>query len=360
MKKLFARVITLNHYYRSSDKEYRQICFNNAVLMLMAFIFSLFSVINTQVVYLPVVALVDFVGLVLALGLYLFFYKTKNYKVTSYGTVILLMLILLAYLTAKGHSDYALIWTASLPLLAYFLLGWRKGMAISVFFYGVIFLSAYLQIPSWRSPGFDLNTGLNVVLASVSLMIAVTYYEFTRQSAYADLEASQQALEILHVTDQLTQVSNRIALDRYFGEQIGLVTSGLSLQGNLGILLMDVDLFKHVNDTYGHMTGDHVLSEIARILASSCRKNDLIGRWGGEEFLVICPNTDAEESKEMAERMRKLVEGHRFGDMSFTITISIGVTTYRSGDTVESMMKRADVALYQAKSKGRNQWVYHA
>lgn len=359
VRRILTKFITLNGFFKPSDPEYRQVCFNNAVLLLMALIFSIFTVINTVVTLMPTVALVDFVGFIVAIGLYGRFYKTKHYVSTANGTVGLLMMILIAYLTARGHRSYALIWTATLPLLAYFLLGWKKGMAISLIFYAVIGLSGVFQIPSWQAPGFDLNVGLNVVLSSVSLLVAVTYYEFTRQSAYDALAASQKALEKLHVTDQLTQVNNRIALDRYFAQQLDVVKALEGPLGHLGILLIDVDHFKHVNDTYGHITGDHVLFEIARVLSENCRMHDLIGRWGGEEFLIICPNTEVKALKDIAERLRLTVSCHVFEGVSLPISISLGLTTYVKGDTVEAMMRRADLALYRAKDAGRNQWVYH-
>jgi diguanylate cyclase (GGDEF)-like protein len=364
MKTLLYRLVTLNYFYKPNHEYYRQICFNNVVLLLMSFVFLFFTLINTFVIHNPLVALVDFIGFLFSIGLYTYFFKTKNYAYTVQGTVLILIIMLLVYLSVRGHQSYALIWMSTLPLLAYFLLGWKKGMTMSFLFYFVVFLSAINKTAPWLYPGFDLNAGLNVVLASLSIIVGVTYYEFSRQSAYDALKISQQELEILHVTDQLTQIKNRIALDHYFLGHIELLKDSINPPNSefhdnqLSIILIDVDHFKYVNDTHGHLVGDQVLYKVAQILSSVCRKNDLIGRWGGEEFLVICPQTNLEDALIVAERMRIAVENLTYNIESLKVSISLGIATYQIGDTVEKMMKRADLALYKAKGNGRNQWSY--
>lgn len=117
---------------------------------------------------------------------------------------------------------------------------------------------------------------------------------------------------------------------------------------------MDVDHFKQINDTYGHHVGDSVLVEVAFILKNNLRKTDVVGRWGGEEFIVVCPETQLTNATHLAEKLRNKIEDHQFSDVEKTITASFGVSAYRVDDTVESLIKRVDGALYFSKRNNRN------
>ena len=117
------------------------------------------------------------------------------------------------------------------------------------------------------------------------------------------------------------------------------------------ILFFDIDHFKNINDTYGHEFGDYVLKELGKILKSSFRKSDIVGRWGGEEFIVILPHTTYNDALKIAEKLRRTIENHDFKGKK--VTVSIGITEYK-GD-LEENLKKADEALYEAKNSGRNQ-----
>ena len=122
------------------------------------------------------------------------------------------------------------------------------------------------------------------------------------------------------------------------------------------ILFMDVDHFKRVNDTHGHVAGDAVLRFIARTFIANARPFDLYGRWGGEEFIGIIRNVTSEELAQVGERLRLLIE-HSYvmqGAERIQVTISVGATTVREADTIDTLVKRTDALLYQSKSAGRN------
>lgn len=170
------------------------------------------------------------------------------------------------------------------------------------------------------------------------------------QSRTAELEDKNIKLEKLSVTDSLTQLYNRVKLDEVFTEQ---VHASIRYNTPFSILLCDVDLFKRVNDNFGHLIGDKILAETANILSETIRETDIIGRWGGEEFLVICRETDKENALQLAQRLRIAVESHRFMSNQRQ-TISIGVSSFMPKDSDLSMLARADRALYSAKSSGRN------
>ncbi len=154
-------------------------------------------------------------------------------------------------------------------------------------------------------------------------------------------------------TDALTGLPNRFA----YQERLEQEYERWKRYGSpLSILILDVDHFKRINDTYGHQAGDKALRIIARELSLAIRKTDFIGRYGGEEIVVLLPETDAKAALQAAEKLRKRVEecGFHFREKRVTITVSCGVSEYREGDTPESAFERADQALYEAKKNGRN------
>ncbi|MBU1512404.1 GGDEF domain-containing protein, partial [Myxococcota bacterium] len=127
----------------------------------------------------------------------------------------------------------------------------------------------------------------------------------------------------------------------------------------LSVIMADIDHFKRVNDTYGHLMGDQVLKQVATILSSVLRAGDAVIRYGGEEFLIVLPGVSAERALAIAERARKTIEAteFRFHEISFHTTISMGVAQLRPGESREDLIKRADEALYEAKHAGRNRSV---
>ena len=119
------------------------------------------------------------------------------------------------------------------------------------------------------------------------------------------------------------------------------------------LLMLDIDYFKNVNDTYGHDVGDYVLKELCSTIKNMIRKTDIFGRWGGEEFLLILPNTNKDEAISIATKIRNIIENHKF-DYIPQVTISIGVSVYNEKSRKEIFLKKVDDALYKAKSSGRN------
>ena len=165
-----------------------------------------------------------------------------------------------------------------------------------------------------------------------------------------ELALKNRELERLSSTDRLTGLNNRLRLDEACVQEL---SRAQRYDTPFAVILLDVDKFKSVNDTHGHQVVDRVLMGIATILQQNVRASDILGRWGGEEFLVICPETDGTGGLKLAEHLRGKIEGHLFPHIG-SKTSSLGVSEYRSGDSIESLLARADCALYRAKGKGRN------
>ena len=166
----------------------------------------------------------------------------------------------------------------------------------------------------------------------------------------AQLMEQNLQLERLAVTDQLTGLFNRLRLDHTLEEEH---SRNMRYGTHFCILLLDIDQFKAVNDTYGHQTGDDVLVGIARTLQDVIREVDVAGRWGGEEFLIICRETALEGAMVLAEKLRGAVHA-RVYDRVGKMSASFGVAMFRPGEVLTETIARADAALYRAKQNGRN------
>ena len=178
-----------------------------------------------------------------------------------------------------------------------------------------------------------------------------------RRKRYVDALRNRldQSLE-LAVTDQLTGLHNRRYMLKHFGQHLRRASMG---GAPCSVMICDIDHFKKVNDTFGHDVGDEVLKEFATRMATHIRPNDLGCRFGGEEFVVLMPETEAAKAFHVAERLRASIDGAPFRlkkrDETLAVTISVGVATSQAGEEdVDAILKRADEALYRAKAGGRN------
>ena len=164
----------------------------------------------------------------------------------------------------------------------------------------------------------------------------------------ARLRDEHDRLKRLAVFDKLTGVLNRRGIEES-------LASESARRRDIALLVLDVDHFKRINDTYGHDTGDLVLQRVAAVISENTREKDLVGRWGGEEFLVACIDCAPQHAAIVAEKIRQRIEATFFGSRQhIAVTISTGVTMLRGDDSFPSAFSRADAALYRAKSTGRN------
>lgn len=193
----------------------------------------------------------------------------------------------------------------------------------------------------------------NEMAARIKTQIRRKRYQEALRNSY------QQSISMA-ITDGLTGLYNRHYLNTHLEN---LCKQALNNRKPLSVIILDMDHFKQVNDTHGHDAGDLVLKQLAATMLDLARSSDLVARYGGEEFVLLLPETTIESAKEVAERIRKTVEGYAFiietsSGKTISKTISLGVSTLKlSGDTPAELLKRADLALYEAKNGGRNRVV---
>lgn len=194
-----------------------------------------------------------------------------------------------------------------------------------------------------------IRTALMGAVAAAVGALAITLFCAFPMRAWRRAEARTR---FLAEHDALTGVMNRYAADRLFERERA---RACRYQLPLALVMLDIDHFKQINDTYGHARGDEVLRQLASVLTSRIRASDALVRWGGEEFVIIAPSIDLGAAGQLAEKLRTAVEQADFG-IPERVTISLGVAAHRPNDTLRSLAERADTALYQAKSQGRNRW----
>lgn len=189
----------------------------------------------------------------------------------------------------------------------------------------------------------DYSWVYRIAVLAMIIILIFTYRQF-------ELGKYNKRLLKMATTDPLTGLYNRIRLDEKLAtcHQVYQRT-----QRTYTVMILDLDDFKRINDMYGHLIGDKTLVSFAQIVRENIREMDMIGRWGGEEFMIICPETDGDGAFRVAEKIHELINGYDFAHIH-TLTCSIGISQCRQSDRIEDIVGRADAALYRAKEEGKN------
>jgi len=185
------------------------------------------------------------------------------------------------------------------------------------------------------------------ILASFSFGFLGAYL---LERSYKEVFSTHEQLTQLAVTDKLTGLYNRTKMDELLQD---VLNHNIHSHRKFGLVILDIDHFKEINDTFGHQVGDTILKELGNLITEDLRTTDKVIRWGGEEFMLLYVETDQEEVLELVEKLRLKIAQHQFSS-SVKITASFGLTHYNKGDTIDAIIKRADDALYNAKHNGRN------
>ncbi len=174
------------------------------------------------------------------------------------------------------------------------------------------------------------------------------------QKRTKELKELTRELEVLATTDSLTNIHNRYSIMNMLNIEINRAKRN---NQSLCVIMYDIDFFKNINDKFGHDMGDKILKELSVVVKNSLRFVDILGRYGGEEFLIIMPSTSFEDAKEIAQRTREEVENHKFIN-SIKITISLGLVNLKTDENIDAIFKRLDNLLYDSKHAGRNTICY--
>lgn len=280
-----------------------------------------------------IVAFVDTL-IILALGIFfIFVYKTRKIATAKMVLAIFLAIAIVLAVSIRGQSH--LYWLYPAIIAFYYTLPERSA--------GIICLIAITMIALQISPILSHIDFFTIVMS----LLLTTIFSYTIFSNYRQ---TNEKLALLATIDPLTFSGNRRALNIKLSD---ILADQQRQASDVSLLLLDLDLFKRVNDQHGHAVGDQVLVEVTQVLRSNTRALDTLFRYGGEEFVIVPLKVDLASGMIVAEKLRLLVAQHQYVN-DLKITISIGVAQYRVGETAEAWVARADAALYKAKDAGRN------
>lgn len=327
------------------------------ILGLTGAIYMMMGIVNLLTFSSDIYNILIFIQLFL-IPIYAFFISYLAYKKVTFS-ILETLLFLAPILTALIHAfifsnmtEYSSYQT-ELYLMIFWTLtvsGLRLEKAIiasiCVFIIGEVY--PYLFFDNQGTP-FVLHT----MWMSISILFGIVGGVLIHRSR-KDTFKKELELQRLATVDTLTGLYNRVKFDSILTQEL---SRAKRYNFHIGILMLDIDYFKNVNDAYGHLIGDEILIGIANNVKSSIRSSDYLFRWGGEEFVIICLETDQNDIVTFAEKIRLNVAQQNF-DKVGNKTISIGATMNNYDDTVESIIQRADESLYKAKETGRNKVCY--
>ena len=216
----------------------------------------------------------------------------------------------------------------------------------------VLLSVAIAKLVSILTPGDSVK--FNFALAIIVPSLIAPPFGYIFMSLYFELEKVREEVHGLAITDELTRIFNRRHFMKLANHEL---ERAKRYRHTLSIIIFDIDNFKSVNDNYGHLCGDAVLREISSTCQSILRQCDVFARFGGEEFILLLPETDSASVLKVTNRLCQLVANHvvEYKDAQIQVTISAGVTTFDPAtDTLDNLLNRADQALYQAKRLGKN------
>ncbi len=338
------------HDFNREGLRFRQVQLLQTVLLLLQFYFGLFVILNIVSFDRFLMAFVDAIAFIGITIIQLMLRRSLSLENASKAVIALISIFLVAHVHINKGADYSFIWLTCLPPLAYFLLGSKSATRITIAFFVYIFGYLILDPPTWQS-SFDAKSFANILLAVIMFVLLIRHYEDARIEAHQILESKNQQLIKLATIDPLTGLFNRSHLDAALEREFARAKRD---KNPLAVMIIDADNFKLFNDGFGHLIGDQVLVEAGQLMSQLLRKTDVLARWGGEEFLIVAPNTDASGALDLAEKIRVAIAENKFSDEGLHLTMSIGVAVYSPDDSIVSLIQRADDGLYQAKDDGRN------
>lgn len=275
-------------------------------------------------------------------------YYYQNYKNNQFLTSVLFGVLITVYAMVAmldgAEKFVGFVWSFFVPPIFIFLLGYKKGTYYSLIACCFILFVGFYDYSYINGQFISLINFFVFVGALLSFIVIFMLLDFL-------LTQLEQKLLSISSTDPLTQIYNRRKLDESIREELSM-----GRDNNFSISILDIDDFKKINDTNGHLIGDEVLKVFAKTLQISLRKTDTIGRWGGEEFMIILPNTNINEAYECIKKVQESLKTIHVGQVS-EIKCSFGIASTDGKISFSELILKADKALYEAKATGKDKIV---
>jgi len=310
--------------------------------------------------YPPLAVWVNLIATLCSLIGFVLITRFNRYRITAHLVTFAMYISSAGVMVISGgiHSSSA-IWQVFVPVASFIMAGLWAGLRWGVVCF-VTVITFYLLDANGITHfvGFDttpLDRIIDLAGAIVAASIAIWYSDSIKSRSITDLEEAKAQLNYYATIDPLTNTFNR----RHFLElSERKIKRTITSNGHASFLLFDLDHFKKINDEHGHIIGDQVLQGIAQTCTKHLRPDDVLGRFGGEEFVILLPETKLEDARNIAERLRLLIAETPFeteiGPINTTISIGVAIKEKTTTMSIDQLLSRADRAMYRAKQAGRN------
>ncbi len=278
---------------------------------------------------------------------FMYMMKTNNHHVSSYIVLYFFLVLMLYLVYSGGVSNTGPLWSYSLPAVALFLHGFKKGLMEIGLFLFVMSMMFFYPDNALLATHYSDEFKLRIILTLLLVTFLSSVYEYSNEKSFRYMKKLGEELEYNATRDELTSLYNRRGYHKNLEK----------LRANHGAILMcDIDKFKTVNDRYGHNAGDFTIQEVAKKIQNSVRKDDIVVRWGGEEFFIYLSEVTLQNAYDIAEKLRKSIEtlDIQYKDTVINVTLSIGVAEINDEHYLENAIGNADNAMYKSKASGRN------
>lgn len=333
------------------------------------FVSNLFSLIGYSITFTLALSAIIRGNPELSLSLFcaglVFFFCHHVHRFPQLGNTLLIstrlifgsLLVLMLYLVHSGGiSNTGPLWIYIVPPVAFFFSGLNQGVKNLCVF--IITISIMLFYPNeiLLNTTYTLEFKTRLIYSFLTVSLLFGFYEYSRQQSYNFIQDLSKQHEQLAMRDPLTNLPNRRGMQVHLKHEYNRL---LRTKQPFSVLVCDIDHFKSVNDRYLHDGGDFVLEKLSAFFMEKIRKQDIVARWGGEEFLFLLPGTSSKDAYILAEKIRTEVEGQtiQYQGNAIHITLSIGVNEVTQDLNVDQAINQADGSLYMAKEQGRNQTV---
>ena len=325
-----------------SNEQYRHLSLVLISILTCTGVAAFFAFYNLVIDYYPPLLYVDAVGTLMGLlslsALLLF----RRVLLASFILMLMVTGVCLMVIMDRNNLDYSLAWALVTPVVSVFLMGFLYGALYSGLYLAFVAWFAGSNLGVWQPAPWDMDSFSNLVVIYLLLFILSCYYEFSRRASHKLLQDSNEKLRIQAFTDALTGLYNR----RYMEDWL------LNSDQDFFIAMADIDNFKKVNDELGHDVGDEVLISLSKVMRSSLGSNGIVGRWGGEEFIIVVHGESEENFTGQLTSLLENISGHSFG-IGRPVTISLGAVRH-SAKGHRAALRSVDEALYSAKMSGKN------
>jgi diguanylate cyclase (GGDEF)-like protein len=232
----------------------------------------------------------------------------------------------------------------------------RKGTRNLGLFVLIISVLMFYPNDEWLGTSYTFEFKTRLIYSFLTVSFLFAFYENVRQNSFIRVKEMSQKFEKQAMRDPLSGLLNRRGMRERLQNEF---ERSQRYKNNLTVMMCDIDNFKSVNDQYGHDKGDEIIKSLGAVFKSVLRKQDSLARWGGEEYLLLLPETNGGQGMQIAEKLRTKIEKKQYtqGNKKFSVTVSIGLHQIVATDTISQAITKADTNLYKAKEEGRNRCI---